>query len=58
MGGALSQASMAKVMAAHIGRYVRDIPATPSVIVSTYFFSRATTTYSWAFWNTKAVKTM
>jgi len=45
-------------MAAFIGRYVRDIPATSSGTVSSYFSHRAITKCSWAFWNTKTVKTM
>ena len=38
-----------KDMAALIGRYVRDIAATSSMTVPTYFIYRATTNYSWAF---------
>jgi len=49
MSGAWSRASIKKDMAAFIGRYVRDILATSSGTVTTYFISRATTEYSWAF---------
>jgi len=45
-------------MAAGIGRYVRDIPATSSGKVSTYFMYRATTKCPWACWHIKTVKTM
>jgi len=49
ISGASSQASITKDMADFIGRYVRDIPATSSVAVTTYFIYRAITKYSWAF---------
>jgi len=58
MSGAWSQASIKTEMAACIGRYVRDIPATSSTKVIMYFIFRGTTKYSWAFECTKAVKTM
>ena len=49
MSGGWSQASIDKDLAACIGRYVRDIPATSSGTVTTYFIYTATTKYSWAF---------
>jgi len=49
MSGAWSQAFIKKDMAACIGRYVQDILATYSGMVTTYFIYRATTKYSWAF---------
>jgi len=45
-------------MVAVIGRYVRDIPATASRTVTTYFIYRDTTKYSYAFWCIKTVKMM
>jgi len=58
MSGAWSKASIQKDMAAFIGRYVRDIPATSSGTVTTYFIYRATTKHSWAFYHMMTVKTM
>jgi len=58
ISGTGSQASIYKDMAAFIGRYIWDIPATSSMTVTTYFMYRATTKYSWAFYHTKTVKTM
>jgi len=58
MTGTWSQAPINKDMAAFIGKFVRDIPATSSETVTTYFIYRATTKGSWAFWRTKTVKTM
>jgi len=58
MSGAWSKASIKKDMAAFIGRYVRDILATSSGTVTTYFIYRATTKHSWAFWHMMTVKTM
>jgi len=49
MSGACSQASIKKDIAACIGRYVRDILATSSGTVTTYFIYRATAKYSRAF---------
>jgi len=48
MSGAWVQASIKMDMAAFIGRYVQDIPATASRIVTTYYIYRATTKYAWA----------
>jgi len=58
MSGAWLQASINRDMAAVKGRYVSDIPTTSSGTVTTYFIHSATTKYSWAFYHTKAVKTM
>jgi len=43
MSGAWSQASTMEVMAAFIGRYVPDIPATSSGTLTTYLIYRAST---------------
>jgi len=45
-------------MAEFIGKYVQDIPATSSRVVTTYLIFRATTQCSWAFWWTETVETM
>jgi hypothetical protein len=37
------------VMAAFMGNYVQNVPATSSGIVTTHFIYRATATYPWAF---------
>jgi len=42
ISGDWSQASIKKAMAAFIDRYIRDIPATSSGTVTTYFIDRAT----------------
>jgi len=49
MSGAWSKAYIKQDMAACIVRYVRDILATSSGTVTTYFINRATTKHSWAF---------
>jgi len=58
MSGIWSQASINKDMAAFIGKYVWDIPATSSGTVTPYFIYRANTTCSWACWCTTTVKMM
>ena len=58
MSGTWSQVSIKTDMAAIIGRYVRDIPATSCGTVPTYFIYRATTRYSSAFECKITVKTM
>jgi len=45
-------------MAACVGKYVPDIPATSSRTVTPYFIHGATTKCSWAFWWMKAVQPM
>jgi len=47
--GAGSQTSINKVLAASIGRYARDIPATAFQTVTTYFIYNAPTQCSAAF---------
>ena len=58
MSGTWSQASINKDMAVFIGKYVREIPATSSGTVTTYFIYSATTKSCWAFCCTKTAKTM
>jgi len=58
ISGAWSQASINNNRAAFMGRYVRNIPTPSSMSVTTDFFYRATTQYSWAFEYTKTVKSM
>jgi len=58
MSGASSQTSTKQDMAICIGRYVRDILATSSRTVTTYFVYRATTSHSWGFWCIITVKTL
>jgi len=58
MSGTWSEASINKDMAAFIGRYVRDIPATSSGTVTTYLNYTAATKYSWAFQRIRTVQTM
>jgi len=58
MSGAWSETSIIRDMTACIRRYVRDILATSSGTVTTYFIYRATTKYSWAFWCIITVKTI
>ena len=58
MSGTWSQASINKQLAALLGKYVQNIPATSSWTVTPCFIYRATTKCSWAFWLTKPVKMM
>jgi len=56
IGGAWSQTFIKKYMTAFIGIFLWDILATSSTTVTTYFFYRATTKYSWAFYSIITVK--
>jgi len=58
MTDAWSQSSIDKELAAYIGTWARNIPATASGTVTTYLIYKATMEFSSAIQSTKIVKTM
>jgi len=58
MISAWSHASINKIMAACICKYIWHIPTTSSGRVTTYSISSANSKCSWAIWHTNTVKTM
>jgi len=57
MTGTWSQASINKDMTPIMSKLIRDISATSSWTVTTYWIYRATSKCCWPFWPTKQVKT-